>query len=930
MKKLSLLTIIAFLAGWISATAASYSVRIQVDNAANVRMSGSAGYGAVIDLADGMNTITFDEADNPICIEPANNASITSVTFNGNSQNAGGDGKYRLGITSNSFIDITTSGTGDDVTENLRASFWNYGPYPDSFTITYGEDQSGTIGTTLTIAKGSVVTIAPLAGYKVTEVSEWTNNNPITQNADGTWSVTVETQDAFFSVYTDMADDAVKFTVNADFAGNVDVTIGNDNRKATLTNGKETTVIALPEMQPLTFTPTEGATIVEVTRNGTRINPSGDGVIRSEFANEDQFTIVTKGRQISATLTSFDGSADLDAYSFTLAGEPLEATGREYSFNANLGDRLIATPVGANTLSYLFGQGTQDLRDLQKPAQGVLLTADNASVSVMGDQAKGVNIIVDNHTRVIVKQSNGRGEALSLQDGINTFNLSDLKNALTIDATEGSMITGVKYNSRTLEPSADGRYLVNVSDENCSITISTESVVTAYNVTFAITGNASSLTATVDGEPIDLTASNATVKPGAVLKFNATGKNRIASINAGENTVTENEETGEFSIVINHDCMISVIVEEMTAQEGFAIVSFDCKSPLVTISEYTTDNDNQPQFVRALSPTRAYEVKIGNEIRISTITTSLYFESVKINGAEVSHKDGDSDKLYRVTIEGESEITVTTVSKTQVSGDTVYDPDNHTVIGRLLIKDGDELVSNYHAALGETVEFVAQPTVGYKFESIKCIYPTSMQLEGNTYTITQSDIDNEIVLFGATFVKDEENPSCVVRGNKTVISTSEGQEVVGEVLLNNNGTAVSEIVLPVGEKVQLLPYHNVEYKFVKFVLWYNNDIEVGEVDTERNIFVYTVNPDHADTTNVIELAGVFVKNDAGIDGTTAPASLSYDTALCRLSSNSPVTVYNINAVAVMQAEAGEHSLSHLSDGIYVAISGGNVLKFVKK
>lgn len=65
MKKNLLLLMVSLFVGMISAHA--YNVRINVDNAANVKVCINNGASA-LDLIDGMNTFDLDESANPLLI----------------------------------------------------------------------------------------------------------------------------------------------------------------------------------------------------------------------------------------------------------------------------------------------------------------------------------------------------------------------------------------------------------------------------------------------------------------------------------------------------------------------------------------------------------------------------------------------------------------------------------------------------------------------------------------------------------------------------------------------------------------------------------------------------------------------------------------------------------------------------------------------
>lgn len=162
MFKKFLLSFLAMIVGFF-AVSAQTSVIVDVDNAANVRVY--TYQKGDLSLVDGMNRITdLSEADSPLVIEPAGNASIVSVTKNGTDLlSPSGDGLYRVAIES-MMLQIVTSG-GGSATQEVGLNVSGMGN-PGSFTLKAGGADIP-VGQQVMVSPGTEVTVIPATGYEV-------------------------------------------------------------------------------------------------------------------------------------------------------------------------------------------------------------------------------------------------------------------------------------------------------------------------------------------------------------------------------------------------------------------------------------------------------------------------------------------------------------------------------------------------------------------------------------------------------------------------------------------------------------------------------------------------------------------------------------------------------------------------------------------
>lgn len=910
MRKSLFLTLFAFVMGFLGVHA--QNVNINVDNAANVKVATQSGYGRVIDLVDGFNRITdLSASDNPLTIEPANGATIVDVTKNGEKLYPSGDGKYRVAIEA-MMLDIVTSGGASS--SEVEVSFFNMGD-AGSAVVTYGSETAAW-SVPFKVAKGTEFTVAPAAGYALTSVSPL-NNASVVKNADGTYTYKAEASNTIY-VYTEVT--GAKITIDMDFADNANFYVGpTADKKLAVYTGKNT-IVTDESLQPLYIEPAAGAEIIAVTKNGEEQHWSPFSGCRLVFANGDAFVVTTKGREVNVKFTAPSGQADLDSYTFVSDGKELALSGTEATVKLPLGAIVTATPKGANQLKYIIGGNAAPA---EAPSQAFQVNMDDLQVFVYGIKAAGVNIDVDNASRISVKQTNGYGAALTLVDGMNSFPLADIKNSLKIAATEGNAITSVTLNGEVVKAANDGSYLIKAT-EGCFIEVKTREIPKALPVTLAVVPAdlASHLVLTVNDEEELLSTGTETlmVEAESIITVKAERGYRITSLTAGENDVIFDEETDTYTFDVFSACTLAVAMEEIVAREGYSLVTVETDNPTgVSFVEY----DEADKFVQNLEPGKVYEVKNGNAVIVRTFSTMLFFKSVTANGKEVAPVP-DNEKQFKITINEKTDIMAETYYKALIGTSSTFNSENHSVIGKLYVKDGDKLVTNYTAAVGETITFVCETSAGYELDYIKRTYPESDVHYGMTYTVTDADVESGAFFEGV--YKEGGVKSYVVRGNNCFVENpDEGNILAGVVRIydenNPNGEGLTEVVALEGQEVILLAYARDDYECLHFNLWRNESVILPQR--------YVVNGEDANGAGVIEVGATFVPKGSGIGSIDADAAdMVYDASAGLIKASGRIDVYNASGLLVKTAE-GELSTDALASGLYIAVSGNKTVKFVK-
>jgi len=902
MKKNLLLIVMAFL--FSSLAARAYSVRIEVDNVDNVTITKSAGYGETISLDSYGTSVQIEDSDNPLLIEPANGATIESVEMNEVMQPVSGDGKYRVGIDSPSRIVITTSGGGGS--QNINVTYFNMGDR-DSAKVTYGNGTELSAGWLTTVPAGTEFTVSPAEAYKITNVDMNRTGSAIA-NADGSWTCVPTASDSYMYVYTEAT--GMKFKIDVDLAANLKVYAGSDDStELSLYDGSNS--IVLPEnKQPLHFVATEGAEIIKVLRNDEEVHGSPYSGIRSEYADGDVFQVTTRGKDVNVTFNAPEGNASLEKYLFTVEGAELTGiTGTEANANVHLGDIVTVTPKGATKLSYLIGGSSASA---EAPSKAVRINKENTTVYVYGEAATGININVDDAARVIVKQANGYGDVLTLNSGLNSF--ENVTNSLQITAADGCQIMSVALDGETVKPMNTGAYLVEAT-EGCYIDITSREIPANVPVTFSVVPNelAGYLDVTVDGKKADDISKTLSVEFGATITATAQKGYKITSFTAGNNLV-EQVTANSYKFIAGEPCTVAVAMEKIQATEGYAIVNVSADSKSVSFDEYDGEN-----FVQTLTSENVNQVKKGNTLQIRVSSTGLYIKEVKVNGEAISIP-ADSRKIS-YTIDKDCDVEVTTLRKADISLYETRDAVNHSVIGKLYVKVGEDLLTNYFAAEGETITFATEISDGYQLDYIKRVYPESDLEYHDTYTVTAEDIDlGGYLIFEGVYSLEPDKRSFVVRCNDTYLDTDNGKQLIAYCRIEHDGYEFTERRFVEGDTAHLLAYTDENYDLKNFALWRNNDVVIPQD--------YVVDGEHADAEGVIDVQVICKPFDSGISGIVTEGGISYNSNSHEITSDTDIKVYDTAGTLVLSGN-GTLNVERLESGLYIVVSGKSTMKLIK-
>lgn len=901
MKKFILSMICALLASTIGSMA---TVKITVDNALNITMKGYAGNGSTVSLHDGTNEFSADDLqEQPYVVEATNDAQIESLTINDEPKIVanGTNNGYRFGVNDGDNIVIVTSAASQDATVTFSTDKLN------SVKVSY-DGQEVMNPTTLTVGKGTVLTISPMPGY---EISLSCMYGRVADNGDGTFRFTADNDD---TIWSSSSINGIQAELNLDFADNVDVSFGSGLDQyslAGLVNGMN--VIATDESHlPLNIAAANGASILSVTVGGTAKTPSYNGAYHLGLAGEDIIAVETQGKELEVTFYNV-GSVGLENFNITIDGQKVEASGMDpVQTKGHLGDEIIIAPLAGTAIQYV-SPGTR----LSDGSYSIILSEYNNNIYISGQQETGVTINVDDASRVVVRPLGGYADPLELVSGDNKFALEDLAMPLNVNATDGNRIISVVYNGETIAAGANGSY--NVSPvEGSRITVTSQVIPQAIPVTIAFGDNYEKVKANLDGEPFELTSSSFTAQivPGSVLEFTPVKGYEIVSLQAQGNQVS-GDNTG-YRVVVDNPGTISGICGKLTAQEGYAIVTVDSNF-LIWCSEYDENNT----FQRYLDTEKAWEVKIGSTVNVYTFTESLFFNSVTVNGQPVD-ADPDNRKSYHIQITGDSEIIVDAYKKILISTERVINPDNMTTIGDLYVKDGEEKVTSYYANPGEVVEFISEPAKGYKLDYISIIYPEGRDVQlTSSYTVTQEDLDNyELLVFRGTYsLADETRTLFCVEGNSTQTTLDGVYVKMGEVWpLDEEGNSHLNVLAYEDETIDFEIITEPGYTFENLSLFYNSEKVLEKP--------YVVDSLDADSNNLISVVGIFSINSGGIDAAgTEDSGLAYHKISKELVSNQPIAVYNVSGTQIDYSAEGNIRLDGYVSGVYIAVSGNRMIKF---
>ena len=439
--------------------------------------------------------------------------------------------------------------------------------------------------------------------------------------------------------------------------------------------------------------------------------------------------------------------------------------------------------------------------------------------------------------------------------------------------------------------------------------------------TFDGDGEISWLKAISEGMPVELT-NPMTVKTYSTFIFSAadgytlenmtcdvTGVEVLRSIEANtyEVTVTSADVTAaEFNVT----------VREMQPAEGNSIAVTNGDELLVRFC--------------------VNEVKTGNWIRVYCQDTQSEFVYVKANGEEVEliRNDEGLARTAWVQVNGRTVIDTKVETPLQAKTNPTYDDNKHIVAGNVYIEIDGEKLTQAIVHSGQTIKLVAEPETGYIFDHFEKFYSLTMAadgiaLEGDTYTFTPADAQENFILFKGVLTEDLNARVYALRGSTAWInydSETESPSAIGNVYFRlADGNLSRETTALEGQTVHLeigvLNEEDIDkYEVAGFCLM--NGFPTAIIPAN-----YVVQASDADAEGTIWISGLArLKGDA-VDE-IADESFGYDAATMTVTSEGPVRIYDTNGMLLIEAERGPVSVSHLRKGMYIAVTDAGTIKFV--
>lgn len=971
MKKGFLLTLLMALVGIF--TVQAVSVTINVDHANNVIVQTNSGYGQTLDLSDGQNSFDLTADDSPLIIKAAEGAEIVSAKQDGNDLYLSGDGFYRAGIgTVATSIEITTSGSGSggggDVAKNVNIGFFvsGEGMTGKPFKVYYEKgaewvEPETSMGMSVIPEKANIKIVPELA-YEIVGCSVTGSDVTIdgTWDEDGAYLFENNVPDYYrVAVEMKLKATAIRFSITVDYAQNVDCFLESQRQEGAkwqhlkLTDNAKTEFVMDASQNPLEFQPATGAEIVKLLNNGKELQPigwEGAGGWVYEVKDGDEFVCTTKGAPTDVLIEAPEGNAPLESYFFRRADGSVEAlSGMSATLTGNLGEKIMVSARPGSTLTSVIGSngGKTDYMTYLMVVNGAT-EGTSAKYQIYGTRdvkAGTVALNVDDVTRVSVLQEGGRGDALTLQNGKNELKLTEFKNSLAISSTDGYQIVSVTVNGDDAVVNPNGYYLVEAKDQDYIEVKSRKNPIDAtLKFNFNEGADISWLQAVSEGLPVEL-SNPMTVKSYTTLKFTATDGYVIEKFECPTAGVmvlnAPDPEVYEFTISTADvtEAVINVEMKEIEASEGNSIVIPNGEPLLVSFWEM---NEND-EWVKDLKNNGVNEVKTGNKVRVYCKDSQSEFLYVKVNGEEIEivpNAMGKKREAY-VTVTGRTVIDAKIYTPCQAYTNPTHDSKKHIVAGNVYIEVDGEKFTNVDVLEGQTIKLVAEPSKGYIFDHYEMFYTLTspdegIKLEGDTYTFTEADVKQNFILFKGVFNEDPENKAYVVRGTTawlvdetgTPVTTTSGALGDVVIVLNEAGDYVSEQVVFAGETVHLgiaAKTDEIAEQYEVYGFCLLEGFPTAIIPTE-----YVVKAEDADGEDVIWVSGLMCKKGAGVDGVESDAaSLFYDSSSMTLSSSDEIRVFNVNGQLVIYSEENEVSVAGLEEGVYVAVSGGKTIKFVK-
>lgn len=931
------------------------NINITVDNAANVEVSVNYGE-TILTLQDGFNRFTeYTSANSPLIIKPANGASIVSVTKNGTDVlNPNYQGNYTIGIEA-MMLDIITE-SGEAPGEQTVDVWFQLNGAAGSATITCdGEDVvfSSTSFDYATVKSGADCLIAPAEGYEITKVEG--DRARIVDNEDGTWTYSTTENMTFVTVSTEALPIAgTLFKVVTAYYPNLTVVAGRTGQE-----GEEYQWVplapdgsaVLPEgFEFINFWGADDASIVTVKRNGTAIPYSDFSNWRSMVDEGDVFEVITRGPEKTVTFyaNNFRDGVGLEYFNITSDGQTFDLSGESATATLRRGADVAITGKGANVCNWVMCGNNY----MAEPPF-VFNLENNDLITVAGTAVGGVHIVVNDASAVVVKQSNGYGDALALDDGENTFELADIRNNLSVAAAEGCEIISLVVNQTPAEPTSSGAYSI-VAAEGMKIEINARHIPTHVPLTIMVCDSeadnatsdrlAANVTLTVAGEVVELQALTTYMAPyQAEVSISGGYGFVIDSVDAGNNFVQESH--GTYTFFAEVPCTLVITMHEIVAPEGYALVYFQTNNEdKVSFLPYDSEKDRLDGSFNTSQPG---VVKIGNYIGVKKFSFDLLFKSITVNGESIAiDEQQEPFQEYFVKIEGDCTISA-----------LLYDPNEGTapiicwdaidgifglLIADLYVNDNGTLTKKFQAIPGEVVEFVVPYVApGHNLlyiEGQSAVSPDLTDTQSFKFTVPETIINPESgdtynFIFKPVIEVDTDNPPFVVEFFPTYVEEDGFQQVCGYLVgIEPYGNKETIMMFATeGTEIDILSYERDDYQFVKmFVAHGNTD---GSNDYFRDITSpYTVDPDDAWQIvghSKINIAAEYKPRESSLADVAVEAALSFNAATGNLEGVGEIRVFSAAGMLVASG-TDTVSVANLADGLYIAVSGKQALKFIKK
>lgn len=866
----------------------------------------------------------------------------------------------KTGPSANSMkVDVVTSGSGQQTTPTVQFNLITQGEGitvpDDSFAFDYKDgDAWKTVEKNswgmYSAPSGADMRIIPNAGFEVASLKIQSTGAAIegtTEDGALLFKNTIPDYDGAILTLR-AASNAIRFSITADYAKNLSAVLQyreSDKGAQTLTIGRtKTDFIIYEEANPLVFTPVEGGKILKVTNNGETVNPIGwEGSVGYQILveNGDNFVVETEGPACEVTVQAVEGGAGLDSFYFTRRDGTVEKlTGTEATLTGKQGEKITVSPRPGTAFKYLFGSNgmetnpSDDTENWFRIVPGANGTSP-ALVMVSGERSvQGVTVDVDNAAAITLTDKGGRGNVITLADGVNTLSSSSFTNALSIKANDGYQLTEVTYNGDAVQANGQGAYNVTAS-EGGYIQIRSRRSPVATTVNFA--GDPAQFTLRVNGQQVESansinvrTYDEITVAPAAGydLLSLAVRESAAADVTKGEGNYTIYLKDAEVNTV-----NVALTITEKNPSEGNVIVVANGDENYIKFYE-TVYSDAEQRYivVKVLENNTVNEVTKGNFVQVYLKTGAARYSYVRVNGKDVEC----SGRSVYVIVDERTTIDALSYVPCQVSGGSSIDDERHQIMGEMKFEVNGEVVSSFEATTGMTVKLLPKANHGYKFDHIELYYPGVLdgqgtRIEGETYTFTATDIAQENLLFKGVFTVDDEHPIFVVRGNNAWELDESGQVTtspLGEVvILQTDGTQKREFTGYAGDIAHLRVTVNSEeiaknYKVESYCLmrgFPNNRIPAD----------YVIKAEDADDNGEIWVCAIVRKKGQGISGVEANGELTYEAATATLTAPARVEIYTLTGVKVLTSEAGNVSLEQLAEGLYIAVSGNKTLKFRK-